>query len=152
MLTPLAIAILCAIEWQGSGEQNRAPNAIRPKGDKAMSEQFDTLAAQVERMEQRRMLKDEQLRFAEAAQALRYPEPAGAGMQASQLLTCRRAEDLGDNLWVPFNRCQEHLCRGGLSRCSPSGRLVRIRRLTSIKRDAQLNGHLWDLATAVLAA
>jgi hypothetical protein len=71
-----------------------------------MSEQFDTLAAQVERTERRRMLKHEQLRFAEAALALRYPEPAGAGMQPSQLLTCRRAEDLGDNLWVLLNRIQ----------------------------------------------
>lgn len=115
-------------------------------------EQFDTLAVQVERMERRRMLKDEQLRFAEAALALRYPEPAVAGMQPSQLLTCRRAEDLGDNLWVLLNRIQEHLCRGGLSRWSPSGRLVRMRRLTSIKRDVQLNGQLWDLATEVLAA
>jgi hypothetical protein len=62
------------------------------------------------------------------------------------------ARDLGDNLWVLLNRIQEHLFRGGLSRRSPSGRLVRIRRLTSIKRDVQLNGQLWDLATEVLAA
>ena len=38
-----------------------------------ISEQFDTLAAQVERMERRRMLKDEQLRFAEAARARSRP-------------------------------------------------------------------------------
>ena len=117
-----------------------------------ISDQFETLAAQVERMERRQMLKDEQLRFAEAALALRYPDPVQAGMQPSQLLNCRRAEDLGDNLWVLLNRIQEHLFRGGLSRRSPSGRLVRIRRLTSIKRDVQLNGQLWDLATEVLAA
>jgi hypothetical protein len=60
-----------------------------------ISEQFDSLAVQVERMENRRMPKDEQLRFAEAAQALRYPDAVQAGMQPSQLLTCRRAEDLG---------------------------------------------------------
>ena len=117
-----------------------------------VAERFDSLAAQVERMECRRMLKDEQLEFAEAALALRYPDPAQRGMQPSQLLACRRTEDLGDNLWVILNRCQEHLCRGGLSRRSPNGRLVRTRRLTSIKRDVDLNGALWDLATQVLAA
>jgi Domain of unknown function (DUF932) len=117
-----------------------------------VAERFDSLAAQVERMECRRMLKDEQIAFAEAALALRYPDPAQRGMQPSQLLTCRRTEDLGDNLWVILNRCQEHLCRGGLSRRSPNGRLVRTRRLTSIKRDVDLNGALWDLATQVLAA
>jgi hypothetical protein len=73
-------------------------------------------------------------------------------MQSSQLLTCRRTEDLGDNLWVIFNRVQEHLCVGGLTRRSTNGRLVRTRRLTSINRDVQLNGQLWDLATGVLAA
>jgi Domain of unknown function (DUF932) len=117
-----------------------------------VSEQFERLAAQVECMERRRMPKDEQLRFAEAALALRYPDRAQSGMQPSQLLTCRRAEDLGENLWVLLNRVQEHLCVGGLSRRSTNGRLVRIRRLTSIKREVQLNGQLWDLATEVLAA
>jgi Domain of unknown function (DUF932) len=117
-----------------------------------VSEQFESLAAEVERMERRRMLKEEQLMFAEAALALRFPNLAEAGMQPSQLLTCRRVEDLGDNLWVLLNRVQEHLCRGGLSRRSTNGRLVRTRRLTSIKRDVQLNGQLWDLATEVLAA
>jgi Domain of unknown function (DUF932) len=117
-----------------------------------VSEQFERLAAQVECMERRRMLKDEQLRFAEAALALRYPDRAQSGMQPSQLLTCRRSEDLGENLWVLLNRVQEHLCVGGLSRRSTNGRLVRTRRLTSIKREVQLNGKLWDLATDVLAA
>jgi hypothetical protein len=41
-----------------------------------VSEQFETLAVQVERMEQRRVMKDEQLRFAERALALRYPPSA----------------------------------------------------------------------------
>ncbi len=117
-----------------------------------VSEQFESLAAQVERMERRRMLKDEQLRFAEAALALRYPDTAQSGIQPSLLLTCRRSQDLGDNLWVIFNRVQEHLCVGGLTRRSTNGRLVRMRRVTSIKRDVQLNGQLWDLATEVLAA
>jgi hypothetical protein len=117
-----------------------------------ISEQFDSLAVQVERMERRRMCKDEQLRFAAAAMALRYRDPLQAGMHPSQLLTCRRTEDLGDNLWVLMNRIQEHLSQGGLSRRSPNDRLVRVRRLTSIKRDVQLNGQLWDLATEVLAA
>ena len=39
-----------------------------------------------------------------------------------------------------------------LTRRSTNGRLVRTRRLTSISRDVQLNGQLWDLATDVLAA
>jgi hypothetical protein len=110
------------------------------------------LAAQVERMEQRRLLKDEQLQFAEAALAIRFPDPAQRGMQPSQLLNCRRVEDLGDDLWTILNRVQEGLLRGGLSRRSPNGRLTRTRRISSIKEDVRVNGRLWDLAAEVLAA
>jgi hypothetical protein len=117
-----------------------------------ISEQFDSLAAQVERMEQRRLVKDEQLQFAAAALALRYPDPVQSGMQAAQLLSCRRVEDLGDDLWSVTNKVQENLLRGGLSRRTLNGRLTRSRRITSIQADVKLNGQLWDLATEVLGA
>lgn len=116
------------------------------------SEQFDRLAARVERMEHRALFKDEQIRFAEKAMALRFPDPAQAGMQPSQLLTCRRAEDAGDDLWTVTNRIQENLLRGGLSRRSANGRLTRTRRISSIRLDVKLNSELWDLAEEVLAA
>jgi hypothetical protein len=117
-----------------------------------VAERFESLAAQVERMEQRRLLKDEQLTLAERALALRFPEPAQSGMPPSQLLICRRVEDAGDDLWRVYNRLQENLIRGGLSRRSATGRLTRTRAITSIRRDVELNGKLWDLATAMLAA
>jgi hypothetical protein len=117
-----------------------------------ISERFDRLAAQVERMEARPMLKDEQLRFAERALALKYPEVAQSGMSPGQLLTIRRPQDVADDLYTVRNRVQENLLRGGLSGRSPSGRLTRTRRVTSIRKDVTLNSRLWDLATEVLAA
>ena len=117
-----------------------------------IAEQFETLAGQVERMEQRRLCKEEQLRFAESALVLRFPEPGQSGLLPAQLLTCRRIEDLGDDLWSLMNKVQENLLRGGLSRRSVSGRLVRTRRITSIQQEVRLNSGLWDLAAGVLAA
>lgn len=117
-----------------------------------IAERFDVLAAQVERMEQRQMFKDEQLRFAERALALRYPDLSQAGMPASQLLQCRRPEDTGDDLYSTLNKVQENLLRGGLTRRSTNGRLVRTRRISSIKEDVRINSGLWDLAAEVLAA
>jgi hypothetical protein len=117
-----------------------------------LSEEFEHLAAEVERMEQRHLLKDEQVRFAERALALRFPDPTQAGMQPSQLLNCRRVEDTGDDLWKVLNRCQEWLLRGGLSRRAVSGRVTRTRRISSIAADVRLNSQLWDLAMEVLAA
>lgn len=98
-----------------------------------LSERFEVVAAQVERMELRRLGKDEQIKFAERALTLRYPDPARAGMAPSMLLNCRRTEDLGDDLFSVLNKVQENLLRGGLSRRSASGRLVRMRRITSIR-------------------
>ena len=117
-----------------------------------VSERFGSLAAQVERMERRPMPQDEQIRFAERALAVRYPDPAQSGMRPSQLLTCRRIQDTGDDLWSVFNRVQENLLVGGLSRWAASGRLTRTRRITSIREDVRVNGRLWDLATEALAA
>jgi hypothetical protein len=74
-----------------------------------VSERFGSLAAQVERMERRPMPQDEQIRFAERALAVRYPDLAQSGMRPSQLLTCRRVQDTGDDLWSVFNRVQENL-------------------------------------------
>ena len=117
-----------------------------------IAERFESLARQVEHMEQRQLFKDEQIRFAQRALALRFPVAETCGMQPSALLTCRRPEDVGDSLWATLNRVQESLLRGGLSRRSPNGRLTRTRRITSIREDVRLNSQLWDLAMEVLAA
>ena len=116
-----------------------------------IAERFEILAAQVERMEQRELAPEERLRFAERALAVRYPEPATAGMAASVLLSCRRGEDAGEDLWRTLNRIQENLLRGGLLRRSPKGRLMRTRRITSIREDVRINSALWEMAAEVLA-
>lgn len=116
-----------------------------------MAERFEHLAGQVERMEQRQMEMDDQIRFAQRALAVRYPSVTESGMQPSQLLTIRRVEDSGNDLWSILNRCQEALLRGGLSRRAASGRLTRTRRINSIREDVRINSQLWDVAAEVLA-
>jgi hypothetical protein len=66
---------------------------------------------------------------------------------------CRRAEDGGENLWSTLktlNKVQENLLRGGLSRRTGTGRLVRTRHITSICEDVRINSGLWNLASEVL--
>ena len=98
------------------------------------------------------MGRGEQLEFAGQALALRYPDPATQGMMPVQLLMSRRPQDLGDDLWSVLNKVQENLIGGGLHRRSAAGRMMRTRRITSIRGDVRLNGRLWDLATEVLSA
>ena len=117
-----------------------------------MSERFGVLAGQVDRMEHRLLKKDEQIQFAERALAIRFPEPSQSGIQPEQLLTCRRVEDLGSDLWTCLNKIQENLLRGGLSRRTASGRRTRTRAITSIAEDVRINGRVWQLAEETLAA
>ena len=121
------------------------------RGALELSEQFEKLAEQVEHMEARRLSRDEQIRFAEQALALRYPDLTQSGIQPSQLLAVRRPEDLGEDLFSILNRTQENLLRGGLSRRTAAGRLTRTRGITAIQRDVQLNSGLWDLAAQMLS-
>ena len=116
-----------------------------------MSVRFESLATQVERMEHRIMGRGEQLEFAGQALALRYPDPATQGMMPVQLLTSRRPQDVGDDLWSVLNKVQENLIGGGLHRRSVAGRLMRTRRITSIREDVRLNGRLRDLASEILS-
>jgi len=117
-----------------------------------MSENFESLATEVVRMEQRPLFKDEQQRFAEHALEIRYPNLGDSGMEASRLLACRRPADVGDDLWSVLNRVQENLLRGGITRRTAGGRLTRTRAITSIREDVRLNSRLWDLAKEALAA
>jgi len=119
-------------------------------GALGMAEQFEVLAGQVEWMEARRLFQDEQLDFAARALGLRFPNPAESGLVPSQLLNCRRSEDDGEDLWSTLNRVQENLLRGGLQRRTVKGRLIRTRRITSIREDVRINSALWDLASQVL--
>jgi hypothetical protein len=103
-------------------------------------------------MENRLLRKDEQMQFAERALAIRFPDPAQSGLLPEQLLTCRRAEDLGSDLWTCLNKIQENLLRGGLSHRTAGGRRTRTRAITSIAEDVRINGRVWELAEEVLAA
>ncbi|HEY6641505.1 DUF932 domain-containing protein [Povalibacter sp.] len=116
-----------------------------------LSSRFDALGAVVERMRQRQLEEREQLALAQRAVALRFGEGWDVGVPASALLLPRRPQDTGADLWHTFNRLQENMLRGGLSRRSPSGRLVRTRPIQSIKEDVRLNSGLWDAAVSMVA-
>lgn len=136
----------CYVAHRGNIVDEVVAGALR------LSEQFGELATFVDRMEQRALEPVEQVGFAERALAVRYPDLTTSGMQPSQLLTCRRVEDDGADLWRVYNRVQENLVRGGMSRRAITGRLTRTRRITSIRENVRMNSALWDLATGLLAA
>jgi len=96
----------------------------------------------------------EQNAFAESAHTLRFANAEGkttTPITAAQLLTPRRREDVGSDLWHTLNRVQENVIAGGLSAVhrDADGRRIRrvsTRRINSIDQDMRLNRALWELA------
>jgi len=91
--------------------------------------------------------RGEQVAFARAVLALRYDPEAGAPpVTEDQLLTPRRVEDSGSDLWRTFNRLQEHVTQGGLPGRGRTGRRMQTRPVVGIDQNVKLNRALWVLA------
>lgn len=71
-----------------------------------ISERFGVLASRVERMEQTFLPKEDQIAFAGRALAVRFHDPSQCGILPVQLLSCRRVDDLGNDLWSILNKVQ----------------------------------------------
>lgn len=93
--------------------------------------------------------------FAEAAHTVRFAESDGTvdtPIKPAMLLTPRRRDDAGNNLWETFNRVQENAVKGGLTARAERkpgqrfGRMVRTREVKGIDQDVKLNRALWQLA------
>jgi len=101
----------------------------------------------------------EQHAFAESAHILRFADSEGkvtTPITPDQLLTSRRREDVGNDLWRTLNRVQENVITGGLSAVQrdANGRRVRrvsMRRINGISEDVRLNRALWELASKLAA-
>lgn len=100
------------------------------------------------RFRERQLTPAETLSFAEHALLLRYPQVLEAPIAPETLLTVRRPEDAGDDLWRVTNRVQESVVKGGLSdtRRDRRGRLRSIRALRGIDSKVAVNQALWRLA------
>ena len=97
--------------------------------------------------------RDEQIAFATAAHTLRFDED-GAQAEAikpESLLTLRRRDDNGTDLFTSFNRIQENVIRGGLHGWARDEQGRRTRRVTTrevkgVSQQVALNRALWTLA------
>ncbi|EGY8943251.1 TPA: DUF945 domain-containing protein [Salmonella enterica subsp. diarizonae] len=63
-----------------------------------------------------------------------------------QVLTPRRREDYGQDLWTVWNTLQENLLKGGLPGRTAQGKRTHIRAVKGIDGDVRLNRALWVMA------
>ena len=117
-----------------------------------MSERFSDLQGVVVRMRQTVLSLEQIDDFLRRALALRYGDAIPAGLAVERLLTPKREEDVGDDVWVVFNTVQEWLMRGGVPRRTETGRRSFTRGVRAIREDVRLNTGLWEIASSYLAA
>jgi hypothetical protein len=96
---------------------------------------------------------DDALHLAEQGIILRWGELAKAPIAPRDaLLTIRRDEDKGSNLWETFNRVQENIVRRGVgaTRLRDNGRPYKTpRSLSSLDALVKVNKGLWQVASEI---
>lgn len=98
-------------------------------------------ATRIRHWEQVMLTSSEQMRFASEASSLWTGK-----IPAADLLTVRRPEDAGDDLWRVFNRVQENLTVGGIVGRTSTGRQTRTRGIRAVDSSVRVNCALWTLA------
>lgn len=116
---------------------------------------FERVDASRDAMRALQLTDGQQVAFANAALAMRYPDKQASEIvvRADQVLAPKRFEDRQGDLWTTFNRVQEHLVRGGdrgMQVVEANGRR-QVRRATTravngIDGNVALNRGLWVLA------
>jgi hypothetical protein len=85
--------------------------------------------------------RDEQVELAVIARNLRFG--ADSAVDPAELLTPRRSNDLGDSLWLTFNRLQENITQGGIRF---NGMRRQSRTVRNIGQLVDVNTKLWEAA------
>ncbi|MXH00851.1 DUF932 domain-containing protein, partial [Escherichia coli] len=68
----------------------------------------------------------------------------------ADILTPRRREDYGKDLWSAYQTIQENMLKGGISGRSAKGKRIHTRAIHSIDTDIKLNSALWVMAETLL--
>lgn len=96
------------------------------------------------------LTQDQQRNFATEAMQLRWKK--ASPVEVNDFLRPRRVKDVGDSLWLTYQRSQESLIRGGIRSTNATNQIRSVQALRSIDRDLAVNAKLWDLATTYLEA
>lgn len=87
--------------------------------------------------------------LAQAALTYRYGDEHQP-VTTADILTPRRREDYGKDLWSAYQTIQENMLKGGISGRSARGKRIHTRAIHSIDTDIKLNRALWVMAETML--
>ncbi|EAA9303441.1 DUF945 domain-containing protein [Salmonella enterica] len=106
---------------------------------------FDRVEEKREAMESLILTPPAQHALANAALTYRFGEEHQP-VTTAQVLTPRRQEDHGQDLWTLWNTLQENLLKGGLPGRTVQGKHTHTRAVNGIDGDVKLNRALWVMA------
>ena len=113
--------------------------------DKALTAAFKTVG-QITHMQNRELTLDEQIKFADYAIGLRWPDDSKPDFDPRALLVARFSSQDQPDLWSTLNRVQHNILNGFTYYSPRHKKDRRVRRLTSIPRDLNINQRLWQFA------
>lgn len=123
----------------------------------AASAELVKLVDWASRMSEKRTTEAWRTEYARRAAAIRWAGPNGTtdpvGVEDfSRVLSARRDEDRGDDVWTVYNVAQENLIRGGtVTTLGATGRRTLSRGLTSTQAQFDINSKLFDLTNRMAA-
>jgi hypothetical protein len=131
-------------------QHTRAFEAVQERASQLI-EHAPEVSAVFDAWKAKELTQDEERALAIAATMIRWPkaDPDKLPVDPSELLTVRREEDRGDNLWNVFNRLQESLMTGGTIHVNDRRR---TRRIGSIDETLRINKALWNAASGLYGA
>ncbi|EHJ5405855.1 DUF945 domain-containing protein [Salmonella enterica subsp. enterica serovar Wedding] len=106
---------------------------------------FDRVEEKREAMQSLLLPPPAQQALAKAALTYRFGEEHQP-VTTAQVLTPRRREDYGQDLWTVWNTLQENLLKGGLPGRTAQGKRTHTRAVNGIDGDVKLNRALWVMA------
>jgi len=101
----------------------------------------DEVLSQIDNYKKVKLSLEERYSFAKQAKQAIWQNNT---MNAEQLLTPRRKEDISNDLFTTFNVVQENITKGGIEYTTPK-RKVKTRGIKSIQKDIDTNLMLWTL-------
>jgi hypothetical protein len=114
----------------------------------------DGIGTRIDSFRQRMLSEPERVDFANRALALRYKSAEEAPVRPAFLLEPKRVEDRGSSLWQTFNVVQERMMRGSrpdrFKAAQEHRRTARVRGLTGLDAQLNINRNLWELAASYL--
>ena len=105
----------------------------------------------INRMMEKELTTDEKIDFLRKSAEVRFgQEKVLTDLEMVGLLTPKRKEDEGDELWKVLNVVQESFVRGGVEMSTPKGRKTKLRGLQNIMALNKVNTKLWELAEEMI--